>query len=70
MHLVSTAEQVVDVFGSAVPFAAGESIHTENSYKYTPDEFCQLATSAGWQVERTWLAEKDLFATYLLRNRS
>lgn len=69
MHLVSTAQQVVDVFGSAVAFAAGESIHTENSYKYTPDEFCQLAQSAGWQVERTWLAEQDLFATYLLRNR-
>ncbi|MBV2128539.1 L-histidine N(alpha)-methyltransferase [Arsukibacterium indicum] len=68
MHLVSTAEQVVDVFGSAVAFAAGESIHTENSYKYTPDEFCQLARSAGWQVERTWLADKDLFAAYLLRN--
>ncbi|WP_372627559.1 L-histidine N(alpha)-methyltransferase [Arsukibacterium sp.] len=68
MHLVSTAEQVVDVFGTAVSFAAGESIHTENSYKYTPDEFCQLAESAGWQVEQTWLAEKDLFATYLLRN--
>tara|TARA_R110002126_G_scaffold38317_11_gene114450 strand:+ start:937 stop:1923 length:987 start_codon:yes stop_codon:yes gene_type:complete len=70
MHLVSTIEQVVDVFGNAVSFAAGESIHTENSYKYTPDEFCQLAESAGWQIERTWLAEQDLFATYLLRNRS
>lgn len=69
MHLVSTSEQVVDVLGSSVAFAAGESIHTENSYKYTPDEFCQLALSAGWQVERTWLARQDLFATYLLRNR-
>ncbi|WP_214000914.1 L-histidine N(alpha)-methyltransferase [Arsukibacterium sp.] len=69
MHLISTEQQVVDVYGSSVAFATGESIHTENSYKYTPDEFSQLALSAGWQVERTWLAEQDLFATYLLRNR-
>lgn len=69
MHLISSSDQVVDVCGSSVAFAAGESIHTENSYKYTPDEFCQLASSAGWQVERTWLARQDLFATYLLRNR-
>lgn len=68
MHLVSSKQQVVDVFGSAIAFAAGESIHTENSYKYTSDEFCQLAQSAGWQVEQTWLAKQDLFATYLLRN--
>jgi uncharacterized SAM-dependent methyltransferase len=52
----------------AIGFSAGESIHTENSYKYTPWEFRQLADSAGWQLERTWLAQDDLFATYLLRN--
>lgn len=70
MHLISSIAQVVDVFGTAVAFNAGESIHTENSYKYTPAEFGQLAAKAGWQVERYWLADKALFATYLLRGNN
>ena len=68
MHLVSTEEQIVDVFGTAVAFSVGESIHTENSYKYSPDEFMQLAATAGWHTEQHWLADKKLFATYLLRS--
>ena len=32
MHLVSCADQVVDIGGSQVSFSAGEGIHTENSY--------------------------------------
>lgn len=52
--------------GIVIDFAAGESIHTENSYKYTPEEFTVLARDAGWQVERLWLADGDLFSIYLL----
>lgn len=68
MHLISTLEQVVDVFGTAIAFSAGESIHTENSYKYSPDEFMHLAAAAGWHTEQHWLADKQLFATYLLKS--
>ncbi|MEX1032745.1 MAG: L-histidine N(alpha)-methyltransferase [Cellvibrionaceae bacterium] len=67
MHLISLEDQTASIQGIEVTFREGESVHTESSYKYTPAEFSQLAKSAGWRVERHWLARDDLFATYLLR---
>lgn len=66
MHLVCTEKHTTKIDGIAIDFAAGESIHTENSYKYTPDEFAVLARDAGWQIERRWMAGDDLFSIYLL----
>ena len=43
MHLVSTQDQDVLIAGERIHFQAGETIHTENSYKYTPDAFGRLA---------------------------
>ena len=43
MHLVSLRDQVVRVAGQAIRFARGETIHTENSYKYAPERFAALA---------------------------
>jgi len=48
MHLVSRKRQCVSVCGRAVEFAAGETIHTENSCKYTLESFSSLARRAGW----------------------
>jgi L-histidine Nalpha-methyltransferase len=45
-----------------VSFAAGESIHTENSYKYSPEEIEALAASAGFAVERQWLDSERRFS--------
>jgi dimethylhistidine N-methyltransferase len=67
MHLVSSADQQVRIAGRVFRFRAGESIHTENSYKYSPAEFGQLARSAGWEMQAQWLSAGDLFATYLIR---
>jgi dimethylhistidine N-methyltransferase len=67
MHLVSGTEQQVRLAGRVFHFRSGESIHTENSYKYSPAEFGELARSAGWTLQQEWLSEGDLFATYLLR---
>lgn len=67
MHLISQAEQRCSVAGHTVRFERGESIHTENSYKYTPAEFTRLAELAGWQVADTWLAQDNLFSVHLLR---
>ena len=47
MHLVSKAEQVVNVGGRAVLFADGESLHTENSYKYSLEQFCGAGGGSG-----------------------
>jgi dimethylhistidine N-methyltransferase len=54
MHLVSRVAQTVRVVGRSFQFAAGESIHTENSYKYSLEQFRALARGAGWQSDRTW----------------
>lgn len=66
MHLISLRDQCARVAGKTFLFRKGESIHTENSYKYTSAEFSQLAGKSGWQVEQCWLADEDLFAVYLL----
>lgn len=66
MHLVSLADQTVDVHGKAFSFAEGESLHTENSYKFELEAFAQLAASAGWQVKHSWCGEAPTFAIFLL----
>lgn len=68
MHLRSNIEQTVTVAGETFHFAAGETIHTENSYKYHPHEFEALLSPTGWQHERLWLAPDGIFAVMLLRS--
>jgi L-histidine N-alpha-methyltransferase len=67
MHLVSTAAQEVRVGEATFVFAAGESIHTENSYKYTLERFRRLATEAGWRAEDVWTDAEGLFSVHALR---
>lgn len=62
MHLVSRERQRVTVAGAAVVFEAGETLHTENSYKYTPQEFAALAAQAGFSLDAGWQDEERLFA--------
>ena len=64
MHLVSLARQTVDVGDHRFGFDAGESIHTENSYKYSIGEFRLLARSAGFRGEKVWQDAKGLFALH------
>ncbi len=56
MHLVSKVDQTARAAGRAFHFAAGETIHTENSYKFTIDGFEALAVQAGWKLERSWVS--------------
>jgi dimethylhistidine N-methyltransferase len=65
MHLVSAVRQQVMVAGQQVAFAPGERIHTENSYKYTPTRFGELAAAAGFRAWREWYDPERLFAVYL-----
>jgi dimethylhistidine N-methyltransferase len=67
MHLVSRGAQRVRMDGAAIEFAGGETIHTENSYKYAPEEFAALAARAGFTVERVWTDPGRLFSVQLLR---
>lgn len=65
-HLVSQTDQHVQVGEATFFFAEGETIHTENSYKYDPDEFTELARRGGYAVERVWTDPDDLFSVQYL----
>lgn len=66
MHLVSRCRQAIRLDMESFPFAEGETIHTENSYKYTVQEFRQLARMAGWHLKSTWHDEDGLFNVHYL----
>ncbi|WP_409563088.1 L-histidine N(alpha)-methyltransferase [Hyphomicrobium sp. MC8b] len=66
MHVVSDRAQDVRVCGRVFRFREGESIHTENSYKYTVPEFRDLAVRAGWQADRVWTDEGNRFSVHEL----
>ncbi|CAO4153175.1 Histidine N-alpha-methyltransferase [Methylorubrum aminovorans] len=69
MHLVSRRAQSVRVAGRGFAFAEGESIHTENSYKYTLDGFRALAARAGWASVEAWTDRDGLFSVHALRRQ-
>ena len=54
MHLASLKRQRVKVCGECIDFRAGETIHTENSYKYSIESFGALARGAGWTPVAVW----------------
>ena len=66
MHLVSRCKQAIRVAGEAFHFEEGETIHTENSYKYTAQEFQQLARKAGWHPKMLWSDSDGLFNVHYL----
>lgn len=70
MHLVSLREQVVRVAGWPIRFARSESIHTENSYKHTPDSFTAAARQAGWHPCGMWTDSAGLFSMHLLQTQT
>lgn len=67
MYLVSLAAQSVRVGGRDFEFAEGERIHTENSHKYTIEEFGALARASGWMPVKAWTDSDQLFSLHLLR---
>lgn len=62
MHLVSRVAQAVTIAGATIDFAAGESICTEYSHKYTVDEFAVIAAAAGLALHRLWTDRNRYFA--------
>jgi dimethylhistidine N-methyltransferase len=66
MHLVSLARQKVRVMGKVFDFRRGETIHTENSYKYTVELFRSHARSSGWTPAATWLDPQSFFSVHAL----
>lgn len=66
MHLVSTSEQQVKIAAHTFRFAKDETIHTENSYKYSIESFRDLASRAGFKPVQVWTDPKDLFSVHYL----
>ncbi len=65
MHLKSLYQQVVHIGDNEFYFDENEKIHTENSYKYSVDEFIQLAKSVGFKSDNVWVDENHLFSIHL-----
>ncbi len=66
MHLESLKAQKVSVAGKTIGFRAGETIHTENSYKYTVESFRTLARAAGWVPRALWTDPQNFFSVHAL----
>ncbi|MFL5340282.1 MAG: L-histidine N(alpha)-methyltransferase [Gemmataceae bacterium] len=66
MHLVSLANQWVRIGGAVFLFEEGETIHTENSYKYDLAELSRRTARCGLQVDATWTDERSYFAVLFL----
>ena len=67
LALFKASTNWAQVAGRRFHFAAGETLHTENSHKFTLDGFAALAAAAGWRLERKWASAHPAFAVVLLR---
>ena len=65
MHLVARRAQTVRVGAASFAFGAGESLHTENSYKFTVEDVTGMARRAGWTLIGRWIAPPPAFAVFL-----
>lgn len=67
MHLKSLDEHAIRIDGEDFPIGAGETIHTECSYKYSSEEFARLAAECGFKREAIWTDADQLFSVQLFR---
>lgn len=67
MHLESLRDQVAHIGNAVFAFRAGETIHTENSYKYDIDDFRRLAQRSGFTPRAVWTDPQSLFSVHLLK---
>ena len=66
MHLIAKKAQTVRVLGRSFVFRAGESIHTESSYKYSLERFAALARGSGWSPLASWTDPDQMFSVHAL----
>ncbi len=66
MHLISKKALTAEVLGQKFSFRPGESIHTENSYKYSIERFALLARVSGWKLLETWTDREGMFSVHAL----
>ena len=66
MYLTVTRAHDMEINGEAVQFALDEEVHTENSFKYHPEEFLEVAEEGGYRALEMWTDPREWFALYLL----
>jgi dimethylhistidine N-methyltransferase len=66
MHLIARKPQTVHLLGRSFAFRAGESIHTESSYKYSIERFNALARGSGWTPKSSWTDDAKMFSVHAL----
>jgi dimethylhistidine N-methyltransferase len=66
MHLASRCDQVVSVCGHRFEIGEGETLHTENSYKFTIEGLRRLARQAGFEPGPVWTDRDRLFSVHWL----
>lgn len=66
MRLRSVRDQRAFVAGRPFSFRAGETIHTENSHKYSISSFRWIAARGGWRTVKSWADENSLFSLHFL----
>jgi dimethylhistidine N-methyltransferase len=66
MHLISKKALTARILGRNFSFRAGESIHTESSYKYSLDRFNALARGSGWTPLESWTDPAGMFSVHAL----
>lgn len=64
MHLVAMRDITFEAAGHSFSLRAGESIHTENSYKYTPAEMRIMARASGWEPLVMWTDPGEMFSLH------
>lgn len=69
MHIRSRRDQTVSIdrLGIVVHFAEGETIHTENSYKFSKDEIAEVGLRAGFRLDRHWRDGRGLYSVNVFR---
>jgi dimethylhistidine N-methyltransferase len=67
MHLLSRRAQILNLGGTRYELSAGETLHTENSHKYSVAGFQRLAGQAGFSAGPVWTDERDWFAMLWLQ---
>ncbi len=66
MHLRSRRDQKVAIGGQEISLVSGETIHTENSYKYSLEDFHGLVSGTGFRPVEFWMDERKMFSVHYL----
>jgi L-histidine Nalpha-methyltransferase len=71
IYLTSVIAQIVVIpaLDIEVRFARGETIHTENSYKFTAESIASIVERAGFSITQSWTDEREWFGVYLAVRR-